>query len=110
MRTFLSLLTIAALSSQVFFAYVWGRPDITELFLGIHNTFNDGAPEWVRMAFSLNYYWLVFTSLFSLALLYVLTQGKSNSYLSAVAVISISLSLSMLYVMYPLHVMAQFSV
>ena len=110
MRIFLSLLTIVALAAQAFFAYAWGRTDVTERFLDIHSAFHGGAPAWVRLAFSLDYYWLVFTALFSLALIFILIQGKSNSHLSILAVISLLFSLSMLYVMYPLHVMVRYSV
>ena len=86
MRIFLSLLTIVALAAQAFFAYAWGRTDVTERFLDIHSAFHGGAPAWVRLAFSLDYYWLVFTSfVFTGAYFYSYTREKQFSpfYLSS---------------------------
>lgn len=111
MRIFLFLCAVFLLSSQVALTYVWAE---TPFLVSFKNTFssfyNGGIPVWSDMAFSLGQWWYVLSAMLFGLLCFVFFTHKTLStlfYTTASALLSLA---SMLYAMYPIHLMAQVSI
>ena len=105
MRAIPYLLILLLASLQALVTVYWMKTNAPQQFADVFKAFHGGIPAWTALAFSIGWFWLVLP-LASLAWLFrawkVKEQGRNPW---TIATASLLAFVSMLYAMYPLHLM-----
>jgi len=99
------LITILAALQVVVTAY-WMKTAAPRRFTDVFQALHGATPAWTTLAFSIGWYWL---SLPLASLAWLVFAGRRHAhrrYAWAVAIVSLLGFLSMMYAMYPLHLIA----
>jgi hypothetical protein len=100
---YLLIALLAALQATVT-AY-WMKAEATQRFTDVFQAIHGTVPSWTALAFSFGWYWLALpiASLVWLFLAWRQQVRRRNAW--TITAVSLIGSLSMMYAMYPLHVM-----
>ena len=100
---YLAVVMLGALQALV--TVYWEKTNAPRLTQAVADSFYGGLPAWSLLAFSIGWYWLVLPLSSSAWLLLAWRRPGYRRYIWPVAAVSLLGFLSMIYAMYPLHVM-----
>jgi len=106
MRILLIIICLILILLQLAMTYVWTETGVIEQFSRIfYDLYDDGVPMWSEIAFSMNRLWYLSFLVFTALLLYFSLFTKRNFALYSIVACAFISLLSMVYAMYPLHLM-----
>ncbi|MCL6417206.1 hypothetical protein MIB92_16215 [Aestuariirhabdus sp. Z084] len=111
MRFFLLFCGFVILSFQVALTYAWVETPMLRMFIDTFNgLYEGGIPVWSNMAFSWGKWWYFTAAMLLVALVYGFVIKRPVSSLLILVLASFLSVASMLYAMYPIHLMMQVSI
>lgn len=105
MRILLTILSVSFISIQFWLVWLWTNTDTTEKLIQFFKSFYGFIPTWSHLAFSMgSAWWLVPIILISILGFVIYTKGITLK-ITYLCIGSVCITLSMVYAMYPIHLM-----
>lgn len=105
MRSIPYLLITLVAALQVLVTSYWMKTAAPQRFTGVFQGIHGQLPNWTTLAFSIGWYWLSLPLANVVWMAFTWRRHAHRRFAWAVAIVSMLGFLSMVYAMYPLHVM-----